>query len=152
MGAPTVRVGIVGAGNCASSFVQGLHYYREARDDEDIPGLMHARVGRYHVRDIQVTSAFDVSAHKVGKDLADALLAHPNNTRVFAKLPKLGVTVERGRTLDGIGRYMEHDLTESSTPEADVVATLRRTGTQVLVSYLPVGSQQATEWYALRAL
>ncbi|HEY0938683.1 MAG TPA: inositol-3-phosphate synthase [Steroidobacter sp.] len=152
MGAPTVRVGIVGAGNCASSFVQGLHYYREAHDDEDIPGLMHARVGRYHVRDIEVTSAFDISAHKVGKDLADALLAPPNNTRVFTKLPKLGVTVERGRTLDGIGRFMEHDLIESNAPEADIVSTLRRTGTQVLVSYLPVGSQHASEWYALRAL
>jgi myo-inositol-1-phosphate synthase len=152
MSAATVNVGIVGAGNCASSFVQGLHYYREAADDEDIPGLMHARVGSYHVRDIRVTAAFDISAHKVGKDLSEALLAPPNNTRIFAKLTKLGVKVARGRTLDGIGRYMEDDLIESSAAEDDIVATLRETGTKVLVSYLPVGSQHATEWYALRAL
>jgi myo-inositol-1-phosphate synthase len=152
LAAGTVKVGIVGAGNCASSFVQGLHYYREAPDDEDIPGLMHARVGRYHVRDVQVVSAFDVNTHKVGKDLSEALLAAPNNTRVFAKLPPIGVTVQRGRTLDGIGRYLEDDVIESTAAEADVVDTLRRTGTQVLVSYLPVGSQLATEWYALRAL
>jgi myo-inositol-1-phosphate synthase len=152
LSAATVRVGIIGAGNCASSFVQGLQYYREAGDDEDIPGLMHARVGAYHVRDIRVCSAFDVSAHKVGKDLSEALLASPNNTRIFADLPTLGVPVSRGRTLDGIGRFLEDDIIESSAPEVDVVKTLRDSGTQVLISYLPVGSQRATEWYALRAL
>jgi myo-inositol-1-phosphate synthase len=152
LSAATVNVGIVGAGNCASSFVQGLHYYRDAAEDEDVPGLMHVKVGPYHVRDIRVTAAFDVNTQKVGKDLSEALLAPPNNTRIFAKLPKLGVTVARGRTLDSIGTYMEDELIESTAPEADVVKALRDSGTQVLVSYLPVGSQLATEWYALRAL
>jgi myo-inositol-1-phosphate synthase len=148
----SIRVGIVGAGNCASSFVQGLHYYRDAADDAEIPGLLHPRVGRYHVSDIEISSAFDVNASKVGKDLSEALLAPPNNTRVFATLPAAGVRVERGPTLDGIGTYLQEDIAESERPEADVAAILRRTGTQVLVSYLPVGSQRATEWYARCAL
>ncbi len=152
LNAETVNVGIVGAGNCASSFVQGLHYYRDVDDDADIPGLMHARVGPYHVGDIRITAAFDITAPKVGKDLSDALLAAPNNTRVFAPIPPLDVKVARGRTLDGIGMYLEDDLIESDAPEADVVKVLRDSGTQILVSYLPVGSQLATEWYALRAL
>lgn len=152
LNAGTVRVGIVGAGNCASSFVQGLHYYSDVGEDEEVPGLMHSRLGGYRVCDIDVTSAFDISAHKVGKDLSEALQAPPNNTRVFSRVPKLDVTVERGPTLDGIGRYMQDELIESAAPEVDVVASLRRTGTRVLVSYLPVGSQRATEWYALRAL
>jgi len=148
----TVRVGIVGAGNCASSFVQGLTYYRDARDDDAVPGLMHAMVGRYGVRHIEIASAFDVHAGKVGRDLAEALAAPPNNTRVFAEVPPTGVTVERGPTLDGIGAYLREDIVESERPAADVAEVLRRTGTEVLVSYLPVGSQRATEWYALRAL
>ena len=147
-----IRVGIVGAGNCASSFVQGLHYYRDAADDAEIPGLVHPRVGGYHVSDIEVSAAFDVNASKVGKDLSEALLATPNNTRVFAALPAAGVRVERGPTLDGIGTYLREDIVESERPPVDVAAVLRRTGTQVLVSYLPVGSQQATEWYARCAL
>jgi myo-inositol-1-phosphate synthase len=147
-----IRVGIVGAGNCASSFVQGLHYYRDAADDAEIPGLVNPRVGGYHVSDIEVSAAFDVNASKVGKDLSEALLATPNNTRVFAALPAAGVRVERGPTLDGIGTYLREDIVESERPPVDVAAVLRRTGTQVLVSYLPVGSQQATEWYARCAL
>jgi myo-inositol-1-phosphate synthase len=147
-----IRVGIVGAGNCASSFVQGLQYYRDAADDAVIPGLVNPRVGRYHVRDIEISSAFDINASKVGKDLSDALLAPPNNTRIFAELPPTGVKVERGRTLDGIGTHLREDIIESERPEADVTSILRGTGTQVLVSYLPVGSQQATEWYARCAL
>jgi myo-inositol-1-phosphate synthase len=147
-----IRVGIVGAGNCASSFVQGLHYYRDVGPDETVPGLMHARVGRYHVSDICISSAFDVNAGKVGRDLSEALLAPPNNTRIFTELPPSGVRVERGRTLDGIGTYLRDDIVESDSPEADVVEVLRKTRTQVLVSYLPVGSQRASEWYALRAL
>jgi myo-inositol-1-phosphate synthase len=147
-----IRVGIVGAGNCASSFVQGLHYYREAPDDAVIPGLVNPRVGRYGVADIEISAAFDVNAAKVGKDLSDALLAPPNNTRLFARVPPTGVMVERGRTLDGIGTHLRDDVIESDRPEAEVTAVLRRTGTQVLVSYLPVGSQQATEWYAHCAL
>ena len=148
----TVRVGIVGAGNCASSFVQGLTYYRDARDGDTVPGLMHASVGPYHVRDIEITSAFDVHAGKVGCDLADALGCVPNNTRVFAQVASTGVKVARGPTLDGIGTYLHDDVPESDKPVADVAGILRRTGTEILVSYLPVGSQRATEWYALRAL
>ena len=152
MNSHCVRVGIVGAGNCASSFVQGLQYYRDAGCDEFVPGLMNASVGRYHISDIEISAAFDINARKVGKDLAEALLAEPNNTRLFAEVPPLGVTVERGRTLDGLGTQLRDEIVESDQPEADVVQTLRRTRTDVLVSYLPVGSQRATEWYALRAL
>jgi myo-inositol-1-phosphate synthase len=148
----TIRVGIVGAGNCASSFVQGLHYYRDAAADVEVPGLMNPCVGRYHVSDIEISSAFDVGVGKVGRDLAEALVAEPNNTRQFARVPHTGVKVERGRTLDGIGIHLREDIVESECAEADVVDVLRRTGTQVLVSYLPVGSQQATEWYARCAL
>jgi myo-inositol-1-phosphate synthase len=148
----TVRVGIVGAGNCASSFVQGLSYYRDAPADATIPGLMTPQLGRYHVADIEIASAFDISDRKVGRDLADALLAAPNNTRVFAKVARSGVRVERGRTLDGLGTQLRDEITESTEPEADVVDVLRKSRTDVLVSYLPVGSQRATEWYALRAL
>jgi myo-inositol-1-phosphate synthase len=147
-----VRVGIVGAGNCASSFVQGLTYYRDASPDETIPGLMNPVIGRYHISDVEIASAFDINAKKVGRDLSEALRADPNNTRIFAEVPHLGVEVERGRTLDGLGMYLRDDIEESARAEANVTEVLRDTGTQVLVSYLPVGSQRATEWYALRAL
>jgi myo-inositol-1-phosphate synthase len=152
LNAHRVRVGIVGAGNCASSLVQGLQYYQHANRNDTIPGLMSPVIGRYHVADIEIAAAFDVNEHKVGRDLADALLAAPNNTERFAQVPPLGVTVARGRTLDGLAAHMREDIVESSAPEADVVETLRRTATDVLVSYLPVGSQRASEWYALRAL
>ena len=148
----TVRVGIVGAGNCASSLVQGLTYYRDASPDETIPGLMNPLVDKYHVSDIEISCAFDINARKVGKDLSEALLAAPNNTRIFADVPPMGVKVERGRTLDGLGTYLRDDIEESPRAEANVTEVLKRTGTEVLVSYLPVGSQRATEWYALRAL
>lgn len=147
-----LRVGIVGAGNCASSFVQGLAYYRDAADGEEVPGLMNASIGRYHVRDIELASAFDVHAGKVGRDLVEALRQPPNNTFLFAEPPPSGVTVERGPTLDGIGCYLRDEIEESERPPVDVAAVLRKTRTQVLVSYLPVGSQRATEWYAERAL
>ncbi|WP_241665558.1 inositol-3-phosphate synthase [Teichococcus oryzae] len=148
----SVRVGIVGVGNCASSFVQGLSYYRDADVNEPIPGLMHADLGGYHVRDVEVSCAFDVNAAKVGQDVADAVLAPPNNTKVFARPAPTGVRVERGPTLDGLGRYVRGAFQESDAPAADVTDIIRRSGTQVLVSYLPVGSQQASEWYAERAL
>jgi len=147
-----VRVAIVGAGNCASSLVQGLAYYRDAPATESIPGLMNATIGRYHVRDVEVVAAFDVHAGKVGRDLAEALLCEPNNTRTFADVPYAGVVVERGPTLDGIGLHLRDDVPESPDPVADVTESLRRSRADVLVSYLPVGSQQATEWYAARAL
>jgi myo-inositol-1-phosphate synthase len=148
----TVRVGIVGAGNCASSFVQGLTWYRNAHDEEPMPGLTHASIGRYRVRDVEIVSAFDVHAGKVGRDLADALRCEPNNTRVFSEIAPTGVNVARGPTLDGIGAYLRDDIPESTQEVADVTEVLRRSGTEILVSYLPVGSQRATEWYALRAL
>ncbi|WP_024511288.1 inositol-3-phosphate synthase [Bradyrhizobium sp. ARR65] len=147
-----VRVGIVGVGNCASSFVQGLTYYRNAKSNEPVPGLMNADVGGYHVSDIEITSAFDVNARKVGRDVAEAILAEPNNTRRFAPVAETGVIVQRGPVLDGIGHYLEEDVPIASTAEADVTDVLRKSRTDVLVSYLPVGSQKATEWYAGRAL
>jgi myo-inositol-1-phosphate synthase len=150
--ARSVRVGIVGAGNCASSFVQGLAYYRDTQPGESVPGLMNASIGGYRVADVEIACAFDVHAGKVGRDLCEALACEPNNTRVFAELPRSGVIVQRGPTLDGIGAYLRDDIIESDRPPADVVDTLRRSRTDVLVSYLPVGSQRASEWYALRAL
>lgn len=147
-----LRVGIVGVGNCASSFVQGLIHYKDANGNEPIPGLMNTVIGGYRISDIEISAAFDVSAAKVGKDVSDAILAPPNNTRVFATVPPLGVRVERGITLDGIGRYMEKEIIESDEPVADVAGILGDRATDVLVSYLPVGSQRANEWYMERAL
>jgi len=147
-----VRVGIVGVGNCASSFVQGLTYYRDAKSNEPVPGLMNADLGGYHISDIEVASAFDVNANKVGRDLSDAILAPPNNTHRFATVRRTGVTVRRGPVLDGIGRYLEDDVPISDEPEADVVGELKKSRTDVVVSYLPVGSQKATEWYAKQAI
>jgi myo-inositol-1-phosphate synthase len=147
-----VRIGIVGVGNCASSLVQGLSYYREAKSNEPVPGLMNANLGGYHVRDIEVSAAFDVNAEKVGKDVAEAIWATPNNTHRFADVAPTGVIVQRGRTLDGIGQYLRDEIELSDQEEADVASSLTRTQTDVLVSYLPVGSQKATEWYAERAL
>ncbi|MCR0982864.1 inositol-3-phosphate synthase [Roseomonas populi] len=147
-----VRVAVVGVGNCASSFVQGLSYYRDAASNEPVPGLMNVELGGYHVRDIEIAAAFDVNARKVGRDVADAILAEPNNTQIFAEVPRTGVTVRRGPTLDGIGRYLGSEITESDEPVSDVAAALEEAGAEVLVSYLPVGSQKATEFYAEQAL
>lgn len=152
MDRPSVRVGLVGVGNCASSFVQGLAYYRHVRGGKAPPGLMNVSIGGYRVGDVEISAAFDITAEKVGQDVAQAILARPNNTRRFAEVAPLGVRVERGRTLDGLGRYLKEELTESERPEADVTRVLRETRTHVLVSYLPVGAQLASEWYAMRAL
>lgn len=152
MGDKTVRVAIVGVGNCASSLVQGVHFYREAPASERVPGLMHVRLGPYHVADIEFSAAFDVSAAKVGKDLAEAVLAPPNNTARFAELSPKHVRVERGNTLDGLGKYLREMIVEAPGPPADVARILRETRTDVVVSYLPVGAEQATQWYAERAL
>src|SRR3954453_7301559 len=138
-----VRVGIVGVGNCASSFVQGLSYYRNVRANEPVPGLMNNEIGGYGVGDIEVSAAFDVNARKVGKDVADAIFAGPNNTHRFSKVPRTGVPVRRGRTLDGLGKYLSERMEESAQPEADVSDVLHRPRTNVVVSYLPVGSQKA---------
>ena len=147
-----VRVAIVGVGNCASALVQGVRHYRDAPDDAEVPGLMHVRLGGYHVRDVVVSAAFDVSAAKVGRDLSDAIAAAPNNTIRFAEVPHQGVPVHRGPTFDGLGRYLDGVVEESPREPDDVAAILKRTRTDVLVSYLPVGSEQATRWYAERAL
>lgn len=147
-----VRVGIVGVGNCASSFVQGLNYYRGTRSNEPIAGLMSADLGGYTVDDIAISAAFDVSAAKVGRDVSEAIFVPPNNTFRFAEVEPTGVRVERGKTLDGIGHFVRELVRESEEPEADVTEVLRRSRTDVLVSYLPVGSEQASLWYAERAL
>jgi myo-inositol-1-phosphate synthase len=147
-----VRVGIVGVGNCASSFIQGLQYYRELSSNAPLPGLMSPSIGGYTVGDITVVSAFDVSAAKVGRNISEAIAAFPNNTCMFATVKPMGPQVARGRTLDGLGRYLREDIVEADEPEAEVREVLRETGTQVVVSYLPVGSTQATEFYAEEAL
>ncbi|WP_293855739.1 inositol-3-phosphate synthase [uncultured Alsobacter sp.] len=147
-----VRVAIVGVGNCASSFVQGLTYYADAADNEPVPGLMHVELGGYRIGDVEVVAAFDVSARKVGRDLSEAIFASPNNTMRFAEPKPGGVRVRRGPTLDGIGRYLRDDVPESDEAVADVAAVLRESGADVVVSWLPVGSQEATEWYATQAL
>ena len=147
-----LRVGIVGVGNCASSFVQGLSYYGEAKANEPVPGLMNIELGGYHVGDIEIASAFDISADKVGLDVAEAVFARPNNTQKFSAVPRTGVTVGRGKTLDGLGKYLREEIPEAAGPEANVAEILDRSRTDVLVSYLPVGSQQATEYYTEQAL
>lgn len=148
----SVRIGVVGVGNCASSFVQGLAHYAAAPSNAPPPGLMNVELGGYRIEDMEMVSAFDIHAAKVGRDLSDAIFAPPNNTFRFASPGPSGVTVQRGPTLDGIGRYMIDDLEESAAPPVDVAQALRDSGTQVLVSYLPVGSQKATEYYAEQAL
>jgi myo-inositol-1-phosphate synthase len=147
-----IRVGIVGVGNCASSFMQGLSYYRNLSSNAPLPGLMSPNIDGYSVADIEICSAFDVAAAKVGRDIAEAIHAPPNNTCVFAAVKPLGRRVARGPTLDGLGRYLRDEVPESPEAEADVRKELRRTGTEVVVSYLPVGAQRATEFYAEQAL
>ena len=149
----TVRVAIVGVGNCANSFVQGVEYYKDADPAEQVPGLMHVDLGGYHVRDIEFTAAFDIDRTKVGKDLGQAIWAGENNTIAFAKVPKrLGVSVHRGMTHDGLGKYLKEKITRAPGETADIVRILRDTRTDVVVSYLPVGSEQATKWYVEQVL
>jgi len=143
-----VRVAIVGVGNCASALVQGVQKYANASADEFVPGLMHVNLGGYHVRDIQFVAAFDVEDRKVGHDLSEAIFAEPNNTIRFAETTKTGVTVERGPTLDGLGRYLKDEIEESDASPVDVASCLDASHTDVLVSYLPVGSQKASQAYA----
>jgi myo-inositol-1-phosphate synthase len=148
-----VRVAIIGVGNCASAFVQGVQYYRNADPAERVPGLMHVDLGGYHVRDIEFTAAFDIDRSKVGKDLGQAIWAGENNTIEFAKVPKrLGVPVHRGMTHDGLGKYLSQKITKAPGETADIVSILRDTHTDVVVSYLPVGSEQATKWYVEQVL
>jgi myo-inositol-1-phosphate synthase len=148
-----VRVAIIGVGNCASSFVQGVQYYRDADPTQQVPGLMHVDLGGYHVRDIEFSAAFDIDADKVGKDLSEAIFAGQNNTlKLGADVPKLGVEVMRGMTHDGLGRYLKEKITKAPGPTADIVEVLKDTRTDVVVSYLPVGSEQATKWYVEQIL
>jgi myo-inositol-1-phosphate synthase len=143
-----LRVGIIGVGNCASSLVQGLTYYRDARSNEPVPGLMNATLGGYHVSDIEISAAFDIDRTKVGRDVAEAIQAPSNNTCHFADVGRTGVIVRRGPTLDGIGKYLREEISESDEPTANIAELLDRSRTDVVVSYLPVGAQRATEWYA----
>lgn len=145
--ADKVRVAIIGVGNCANSFIQGVQYYRDADPNERVPGLMHVDLGGYHVRDIEFTAAFDIDADKVGKDLGEAIWSGQNDTIRFADVPRLGVTVHRGMTHDGLGKYLSQKIRKADGPTADIVQILKDTKTDVVVSYLPVGSEQATKWY-----
>jgi len=151
--ADKVRVAIIGVGNCASSFVQGVQYYRDADPRESVPGLMHVDLGGYHVRDIEFSAAFDIDADKVGKDLSDAIFSGQNNTlKLGDDIPGLGVEVQRGMTHDGLGKYLKEKITKAPGPTADIVQILKDTRTDVVVSYLPVGSEQATKWYVEQVL
>jgi len=147
-----VRVAIIGVGNCASSLVQGVEFYKDAKDNDRVPGLMHVTLGGYHIRDIEFSAAFDVVDAKVGLDLSQAISAAPNNTIKFADVPRLGVAVERGMTHDGIGKYLNTKVKKAPGPTADIVKILRDTKTDVVVSYLPVGSEMATKWYVEQVL
>jgi myo-inositol-1-phosphate synthase len=148
----SIRVAIIGVGNCASSLVQGVHYYRDAAPDQAIPGLMHVQFGGYHVRDVEFVAAFDVDAKKVGRDLAEAITASENNTITICDVPPLGVIVQRGPTHDGLGKYYRETITESDTDPVDVTAALRDADVDVVVCYLPVGSEQAAKFYAQCAI
>ena len=147
-----VRVAIVGVGNCANSLLQGVEYYKDAPEDQFVPGLMHVNLGGYHIRDIEFTAAFDVTSGKVGKDLSEAIWAHPNDTIKFADVPKTGVEVSRGMTHDGLGKYISKVVTKAPGETDDVVGILRDTKTDVVVNYLPVGSDAAVKWYAEQVL
>src|SRR3954469_10736616 len=151
-GSKKVRVAIVGVGNCASSLVQGVEFYRNAKEGEAIPGLMHVNLGGYHIRDIEFTAAFDINETKVGRDLSEAIFAEPNNTIKFSEVPRLGVPVHRGMTHDGLGKYLKQVITKAPGPTDDIVGILKDTHTDVVVSYLPVGSEMATKWYVEQVL
>jgi myo-inositol-1-phosphate synthase len=147
-----IRVAIIGIGNCASSLAQGIHYYRDAKEDENVPGLMHVKVGPYHIRDIKVVAAFDVDSNKVGRDVADAIWVEPNNTIKFSDVPETGVIVQRGPTMDGFAKYYRETVQESDAEVVDVAAVLRESQADILINYLPVGSEAATKWYMMQAL
>ncbi|MDQ6643080.1 MAG: inositol-3-phosphate synthase [Chloroflexota bacterium] len=150
--AKKVRVAIIGVGNCASSLVQGVHYYREAKPEDFVPGLMHVDMAGYHVNDIEFTAAFDIDQNKVGKDLSEAIYATPNNTYRFADVPHMGANVYRGMTHDGLGKYLSQIITKAPGQTDDIVKILKDTRTDVVVNYLPVGSETATKWYVEQIL
>ena len=147
-----VRVAVIGAGNCASSLVQGVQYYKDAQADDFVPGLMHVNLGGYHIHDIEFSAAFDIDSNKVGKDLSEAIFAGPNNTYRFSDVPNLNAKVYRGMTHDGLGKYLSRLITKAPGKTNDVVQILKDTGTDVVVNYLPVGSETATKWYVEQIL
>ena len=147
-----VRVAIVGVGNCANSFIQGVEYYKDADPADQVPGLMHVDLGGYHVRDVEFVAAFDIDSEKVGKDLSEAIWSGQNDTIKFADVPHLGVEVQRGMTHDGLGKYLKQKITKAPGETADIIGTLKETKADVLVCYLPVGSEAATKWYVEQAL
>ena len=147
-----VRVAVIGVGNCASSLVQGVHYYREAKQDDFVPGLMHINLGGYHIHDVEFSAAFDIDINKVGKDISEAIYAPPNNTFRFADVPKLDAKVYRGMTNDGLGKYLSRVIKKAPRQTDDMVHILKDTGTDVVVNYLPVGSETATKWYVEQIL
>ena len=148
----TINVAIIGVGNCASSLVQGIYYYKNASEDDFVPGLMHVNLGGYHISDINFVAAFDIDKNKVGKDLSKAIYTLPNNTFKFCEVPKIGVKVERGMTHDGLGKYLSQIITKAPGPTADIVSILKETKTDVVLNYLPVGSEEATKWYIEQVL
>ena len=147
-----INVAIIGVGNCASSLVQGVHYYKDAKEGEKIPGLMHINLGGYHISDIEFVAAIDIDKNKVGKDLATAIYTAPNNTYKFCQVPKTGVKVVRGMTHDGLGKYLSQIITKAPGPTANIVEILQSTKTDVVLNYLPVGSEEATKWYIEQVL
>ena len=147
-----INVAIIGVGNCASSLVQGVHYYKDAKEGEQIPGLMHINLGGYHISDIEFVAAIDIDKNKVGKDLATAIYTAPNNTYKFCQVPKTGVKVVRGMTHDGLGKYLSQIITKAPGPTANIVEILQSTKTDVVLNYLPVGSEEATKWYIEQVL
>jgi myo-inositol-1-phosphate synthase len=149
---PKVRVAIIGVGNCASSLVQGVQYYKNAKEDEFIPGIMHVNLGGYHIGDIEFTLGIDIDKNKVGKDLAEAIFTKPNNTYKFCDVPKLNVPVVRGMTHDGLGKYLSQIIEKAPGETADIVRLLKETKTDVVVNFLPVGSEEATKWYVEQVL
>ncbi len=147
-----VRVAILGVGNCASSFVQGVEFYKKTKDTDFVPGLMHVNLGGYHINDIEFSAAIDIDKNKVGKDLSEAIFTKPNNTYKFSKVPKLGIEVARGMTHDGLGKYLSEIIEKAPGDTANIVKLLKDTKTDVVVSYLPVGSETATKWYVEQIL
>lgn len=147
-----INVAIIGLGNCASSLVQGVHFYRDVGDEQRVPGLMHANLGGYHISDIKFVAAIDIDANKVGKDISEAIFASPNNTYKFAEVPKTGVRVSRGMTHDGVGKYLADIVHKAPGTTADIVGLLKETQADVVINYLPVGSEEATKWYVEQVL
>jgi len=147
-----INVAIIGVGNCASSLIQGVHYYKEAKENEFVPGLMHVNLGGYHISDINFAAAFDIDKNKVGKDLAKAIFTPPNNTFKFCEVPTTGVTIQRGMTHDGLGKYLSQIIQKAPGKTVDIVKVLKESKTDVVVNYLPVGSEEATKWYIEQVL